>query len=281
MYRLLAFDYDGTAAVDGALPAPRVCAAVAAARAAGLRIVLATGRPYASASRYAAALGLTDPVICFQGAMVKELTTDRAALLVEPLPREPFREVLAFAEDRRLDLTLYSEEALYHVFMHHPPTFYDRWFGLPMQQVSSFAEACQRMAAEGQHAIKGLFISDAAANDDLLDELRARFADRLSVVRSHALFSEVLSPCATKGQALAFLADRFGIPQAETLAIGDSGNDISMIRWAGMGIAMGNATPDVQAASDWVAPSVDEHGLALAIERFLLGGDAADHVDRR
>ncbi len=281
MYRLLAFDYDGTAAIDGALPAGRVRAAVAAAHAAGLRLVLATGRPYASASQYAAALGLTDPVICFQGAMVKELTGDRATLLVEPLPREPFREVLAFAEERRLDLTLYSEEALYHVFMHYPPAFYDRWFGLPMQQVASFAEACQRMAARGLHALKGLFISKPAANDDLLDELCVRFADRLSVVRSHAMFSEVLSPSATKGHALAFLAERFGIPQAETVAIGDSGNDLSMIQWAGKGIAMGNATADVQAAADWVAPSVDDHGLAVVIERFLLGGDAAGHVDRR
>lgn len=297
MYRLLAFDYDGTAAIDGALPDPRVGAAVAAAQAAGVRVVLATGRSFVSAAQYAAALALTDPVICFQGAMVKDLAGDRATArlsspkswLVEPLPPEPFREVLAFAEARRLDLTLYSEEALYHVYQHHPQAFYDRWFGLPMRQVGSFAEACRHMAAQGQHALKGLFIGEPAANEELIRDLQARFSGRLSIVRSHAFFVEALSPRATKGQALAFLADQFGIPQAETLAIGDSGNDISMIRWAGLGIAMGNATPDVQAAADWVAPSVEEHGLAVAIERFLLEGDAAlrgpqgaaGHVDRR
>lgn len=270
MYRLLAFDYDGTAAVDGALPSAAVAAATAAALAAGVHVVLATGRPYASAARYAAALALTDPVICFQGAMVRELSGDREALLTEPLPVAPLRELLAFAEQRRLNLTLYSEEALYHVFQHHPRAFYDRWFGLPMERVHSFAEACQRMASQGQHVIKGLFIGEPAANDDLIRELQARFADRLSVVRSHMLFVEALSPRATKGQALAFLADRLGVAQAETLAVGDSGNDISMLRWAGLGVAMGNATPDVLAAADWVAPTVDEDGLAAAIERFLL-----------
>jgi len=69
---------------------------------------------------------------------------------------------------------------------------------------------------------------------------------------------------------LAFLADRFGIPQAETMAVGDSGNDISMIQWAGLGVAMGNATPDVQATADWIAPRVQEDGLVEVIERFVL-----------
>ncbi len=271
--RLLAFDYDGTAASDGALPGPRVAAAVAAAQAAGVRVVLATGRPYASAIRYAVALGLTDPVICFQGAMVKEVAGQRQLLYVEPLPGEPWREVLAFAEARRLDLTLYSEEALYHVFMHYPRAFYDQWFGLAMQQVGSFAEACQHIADHGQHALKGLFIGEPAANDHLIVELRARFADRMSVVRSHMLFVEVLSPIATKGHALAFLAERFGIAQAETMAVGDSGNDISMIQWAGLGVAMGNATPDVQAAANWIAPRVEEDGLVEVIERFVLRGE--------
>lgn len=272
--RLLVFDYDGTAADDGALPTPRVRAAVAAAQATGVRTVLATGRPYASASRYADALGLTDPVICFQGAMVKELSGDRAVLFAQSLPGEPFREVLAFAESRSLDLTLYSEEVLYYVLMHYPRAFYDRWFSLPMQQVDSYAEACRRMTERGQRAFKGLFIGEPANNDRLIAELRTRFADRLSVVRSHALFVEVLSPLATKGQAMAFLADRFGIPQAETMAVGDSGNDISMIQWAGLGVAMGNATPDVQAAADWIAPRVDEDGLAEVIERFVLRQEA-------
>lgn len=269
-YRLLAFDYDGTAADDGALPSPRVREAVAAAQAAGVRLVLATGRSYASASGYAAALGLHDPVICVQGAVVRDLTGDRSVLLTEPVPRESFREVLAFAEQRRLDLNLYSEDALYHVHMHYPQAFYDRWFGMPMFHVDSFDEACERLAAQRQHPLKGLFIGEPDDNDRLIIELEERFGGRLTVVRSHALFVEVISPRASKGQALAFLADRFGIAQADTVAVGDSGNDISMIRWAGLGVAMGNASPDVKAVAGWIAPPVGEDGLADVIQSFLL-----------
>ena len=78
------------------------------------------------------------------------------------------------------------------------------------------------------------------------------------MLRSHELFTEVTSPNASKGNALAFVAARCGIPQAETIAVGDSDNDISMIRWAGLGVAMGNAAPEVKAAASLIAPSV--HG---------------------
>ncbi len=270
-FRLLAFDYDGTVAEDGALPSPRVRAAVAAALSAGVRLVLATGRSYPSASRYAAALGLRDPVICMQGAMVKELADGQATLLREPLPCEALHDLLARAEALDLDLTLYGEDHFYYVDMRHPQAFYDRWFGLPMYRVGSFAEACDHLAARGQQPLKALIIGEPDENDRVIEELRALYAGRLAVVRSHALFVEVMSPHASKGQALAFLAQRFGIAREETLAVGDSGNDISMIRWAGMGVAMGNATDDVKAVADWVAPSVAEDGLATVIERAVLG----------
>ncbi|MCX7707408.1 MAG: Cof-type HAD-IIB family hydrolase [Anaerolineae bacterium] len=277
-FRLLAFDYDGTAAVDGALPSPRVVAAIEAALSAGIHLVLATGRSYPSASRYAAALGLRDPVICMQGAMVKELADGRRTLLCEPLPCEPLRDLLARAEELDLDLTIYGEDHFYYVDMRHPQAFYDRWFGLPMYRVGSFGEACDRLAARGQQPLKALIIGEPEQNDRVIGELRAVCAGRLAVVRSHALFVEVMSPRASKGQALAFLAQRFGIAREETLAVGDSDNDISMIRWAGMGVAMGNATDDVKAVADWIAPSVAEDGLAAVIERLALGRN--DHADR-
>jgi len=72
---------------------------------------------------------------------------------------------------------------------------------------------------------------------------------------------------------VAFLADRFDVPQADTIAVGDSGNDVSMIQWAGLGVAMRNATPDVLAAADWIAPAVTEDGVAAVIERFILNGN--------
>jgi hypothetical protein len=270
LYRLLAFDYDGTAAIDGQFPTVRVCRAVAAARAKGVIAVLATGRPYESAARYAAALDLDAPVICFQGAMVRELTGEKRTLYVEPAPWDAMCEVLAMAEARNLELNIYGEECMYATSHGRPAEFYERWFGMPMRFARSYGEICDEFAAAGKSPLKGLFIGPSDTNDALRDELRVRFAGRLETVRSHDLFVEVHSTEASKGHGLKFLAEHYGIPQAETIAVGDSGNDSSMIAWAGLGVAMANALPEVFEAAKVVAPSVTEDGLADVIERYIL-----------
>lgn len=95
---------------------------------------------------------------------------------------------------------------------------------------------------------------------------------RLHVVRSHRFFVEGNPLQATKGQALARLAGWLGIARSEVMAIGDQGNDTDMVAWAGLGVAMGNAVPQVKAVADYIAPPVDEDGAAVAIERFLVDG---------
>ena len=275
LFRLLALDLDGTSVEGGLMPTPRVVQAVAAARERGAHVSLATGRPYGSASRYARAFGLDTPLICFQGALVKEMAGRCQTLFSEPVDEEPLREVIEMAEQRGLELTLYSEASIYLSRMSYPQAFYDLWFGAMLQPVNRLVDALPLIRSEGMVPLKGLFIGEPSANDGLLPELQARFGGRLNVVRSHPLFVEVTSPRATKGKALAFLAEYCGIPRSATIAVGDSGNDLSMVQWAGLGVAMANATPDVLAAADWIAPPVTEDGVVAVIERFLLGNGHA------
>lgn len=270
LYNLLAFDYDGTAAVDGQLPTERVCAAVAAARAHGAILVLATGRPYESAARYAQVLDLDTPVICFQGAVVREIRGEQRRLYVEPAPADAMCEVLMLADERRLEFNVYGEDLMYVLNRGRPASFYERWFGMEIRFVSSYAEVCDLFAAMGKPPIKGLFIGDPETNDAFRNELSTRFAGRLSAVRSHDMFVEVHSTEASKGHGLRFLAQHYGVSQGETIAVGDSGNDCSMIEWAGLGVAMANASPEVFAVADIIAPSVTEDGLADVIERYIL-----------
>ncbi len=270
MYKLLAFDYDGTAAVDGKLPTERVRQAVAAARTQGAILVLATGRPYESAARYAHALDLDAPVICFQGAMVREIRGEKRSLFVEPAPVDAMCEILTLADERGLELNLYSEDRMYVVDRGRSASFYERWFGMEIQFVKSYPEMCDLFAAMGRSPLKGLFIGASETNGAFRDELSERFAGRLAAVRSHDMFVEVHSTEASKGHGLRFLAQHFGVSQGETIAVGDSGNDCSMIEWAGLGVAMSNASPEVLAIADVIAPSVTEDGLADVIEHYIL-----------
>lgn len=269
-YRLLALDLDGTTVDNGQLPTPRVRAAVAAATRAGVHVIVATGRPYLSARRYGEALDLCTPLICFQGALIKECGGEARTLFAEAVPCAPFAEVVDLARTRGLELNIYTEEMIYHGPTTRSPEFYDLWFGLAAQPVDDLAATFAALCRAGRPVLKGLFINEETESDRLIAELQARVGDRLTVMRSHPLFVEVTSPNVSKGNALAFLADWYGIPRAETIAVGDSGNDLSMVEWAGLGIAVANATPEVLAAADWIAPPVTEDGVATVIEKFIL-----------
>ena len=94
---------------------------------------------------------------------------------------------------------------------------------------------------------------------------------RAIVVQSHAMFAEVNPLGAHKGAGLARLAESLGIQQEEVMAIGDQDNDVPMVAWAGLGVAVGNASVACQAAAKVVTADVSEDGAAVAIEQFVLG----------
>ena len=102
-------------------------------------------------------------------------------------------------------------------------------------------------------------------------DLRAALADQASVTRSQPYYLDITHPLANKGVALSELAKLLAVPLAEIAVIGDGGNDVAMFERSGLSIAMGNASPEVQRAADFVTDSNSEEGFANAIERFILG----------
>ena len=88
--------------------------------------------------------------------------------------------------------------------------------------------------------------------------------------RSRSNFCEIIHPAASKWNALKILIDQWGIEADEVMAVGDQGNDISMISGAGLGVAMGGAPEDVVAVANYVTGSIEEDGVVQAIEKFVL-----------
>ena len=108
--------------------------------------------------------------------------------------------------------------------------------------------------------------------DDLISELRAKYP-QIYIVKSFDYFCEIANKEATKGNAVKFLADKFGLNIDEVLAIGDQNNDIEMVQTAGVGVAMGNGTEEIKKAADYVADSVQNDGFVKAINKFVWGQD--------
>ena len=229
----------------------------------GVSVVLASGRAFPSMLPYAEELGTTAPVICYQGSKIVLPETGQV-IYHATLPLPQTRSLLEYAQSRGLDATVYVDDHIYLRELRHPEEFDQRWFGLPRTVVEDLATSVR------QEPTKILFIGEGPDNDRLTVELRERFGSHVRVVRSHELFVEVMALDASKGAALERVAEYLHVPQEQTMAVGDSENDVEMVAWAGLGVAMGNAVPQVKAVADYVAPPVDEDGAAVAIERFLL-----------
>jgi len=262
-YSLIALDLDGTVLREDLTISPRVQRTLAQAAAQGLRLILASGRGYPSMRRWVVELGIIEPVISYQGAVVTD-PVSHTCLRRRTFPRALVAELASLARRNDLSLTLYADDRIYVEDKRHSDAFYEKWFGLPCQVVDDLALALPT------DPFKCIYIAPEAQLDGVRPEFERQFGTRLQIMRSHRLFLEGLPLGVDKGTALAWVAERLGIPREETVAVGDSGNDTAMIAWAGLGVAMGNASPEAKSVADYVAPTVDDDGLAEALERFCL-----------
>ena len=117
--------------------------------------------------------------------------------------------------------------------------------------------------------IKMMFVGEADILREVVSQVPLDIQQDFTTVLSSPNFFEILNKEVSKGQGLIQLAKQLGIPLKETMAIGDAENDLSMLEAAGLAIAMGNAVPQVVAVSDFKTTSNDEHGVAVALEKFV------------
>ena len=174
---------------------------------------------------------------------------------------------MAWASPYQWHAVLYTQGEAFATRRAHPPLFYDILSHERIVWIDSLAAVLGR-----RQAVKLIFIDDAPTADTVEHEMRARFEGRMAVVRSHRSVVEASPLGVSKGDGLRRLADHLAISRAQTMAIGDQDNDVSMVAWAGIGVAMGDGSPAARAAADWVAPPLAEDGAAVAIERFVLSG---------
>jgi Cof subfamily protein (haloacid dehalogenase superfamily) len=262
--KLIVCDLDGTLVGDDLALSPRTIDAVQRAQARGIAFTLATGRGFPSTRRFADTLDITAPLICYQGAQIR--TPAGHVIHESTLHRVHLLPVIAYCQDRGWELATYCDDEIYQTTRMYDQAYYDRWFSLPIHQVDDL------MTALPGAPIKFIAIAPSREGADQLElDLRALAAQRFQVMRSHAWFVEGLAADVSKADGVARLAQRLGIPRGRVMAIGDSGNDASMVEWAGLGVAMGNASPDVKRVARMVAPPQQEEGAAWAIEHFALG----------
>lgn len=269
--RLLALDIDGTLIGEDLVLRPRTVAAVGAARERGVAVVLVTGRIATSALPFAQRLGLTEPIVAMQGALVREMPkagSGRLGRLIyhHALAATVAREACAWTREWGLEPHLNHLEQM--VLREDEPKAadYSNFMGRRAILVPSIEDWIRHPVTKVVAAGPGL-VPEAAIEDG-----RSRFGDRATVTLSHPRFLEVIAPHVSKGRAIRWLARRYGVPLAQAMAVGDQFNDLEMLAEVGHGVAMGGAPQAVLDVARYVAPPVGEEGAAQMIEELILGG---------
>jgi Cof subfamily protein (haloacid dehalogenase superfamily) len=264
-YRLLALDLDGTVMGADLVIPDAVCEGVAGLRARGVHVTIATGRMFGATLPFARQLGIADPIICYQGALVRHAQTGAVVVhhTMPPADAAEGVEVLLAAD---IFTIAYIDEKL--CIAGRRPEL-DAYLRFHPEGAEVVVEPDLPGLVRSSLTTKILFVAEPDVVGRTLGELGPRFAGRLTLTRSHELFGELTALGVSKGTALAELAAGLGIAREEVVAIGDQENDLSMITWAGLGLAMGNAIPAVQAAAAAVLPPVVEAGVAEAIRRYF------------
>lgn len=262
-YKLIALDLDGTLLDDDHRLSAGTIAAVRAVHERGAVIVLCTGRGPGNAIPVMRELGLEGTIITHNGAATIR-TEDKALVHHFPFSREELIPFIEYCKSHRIH---YDVSTPFHLHVDAEPEPY------AMEMYRTFMIEPVVHSTLDSIQEEPVKFTVYAEDKTLLDRVEsdwAGFRTRLSVLRSGDCFIDIMDPQASKGNALQKLAERIGIEPGEVLAIGNYFNDLDMIRYAGMGIAMANSPEAVKEAADEVTASNNDEGVRLALEKHCL-----------
>jgi Cof subfamily protein (haloacid dehalogenase superfamily) len=245
---------------DGSLH-ERTLAALRATRAAGLDVIVVTGRMVQSVRRYLEPAELHEPVICYQGAVVAD--ANGRWLRHEPIPLELARDVIAAVEAEGYGLNVYVRDELYVSAVSNAARDYAGFQQLEIHEVGNLLDWL------AEPPTKLVCVGDPDELDGVELRLKQHFGKRLYISKSLPYFLEFAAAGVTKGSGLDFLAAHMGFTPEQTIAFGDGENDVELVEWAGYGIAVENAHAGVKAVADWICPSAEVQGVAQVLEALL------------
>ena len=227
-----------------------------------MHVIVVTGRMFRATRPYLEEAGLDDPVICYQGALVADPASGEFLRHV-PIPRESALEAIDAVVAAGFHVNCYVDDLLYVAEVTPEARAYADFQRLEIHAVGPLRDWLH------DDPTKLVAVGEPTELDELEAELKPRFRGRLFVSKSLPYFLEFAHPDVSKGSGLQFVAGRLGFTAAETVACGDGENDRELLDWAGFGVAVANAHPEILARADLVVPDVEHEGVAALFEAYL------------
>jgi Cof subfamily protein (haloacid dehalogenase superfamily) len=262
--RAIAMDLDRTILGESLELRPRLIDAVASVAAAGITPIVATGRMLRSSRPFALQLGVTAPLICYQGALIADPVSGEW-LRHEPMPVPLAREVIEACKRREQHCNVYVDDELYVDELNMYALEYARHAKLEAHAVGDL----ERWLREPTTKI--VVVGEPELLDELQDELRTQFDGRLFIAKSLPFFLECAQPGVSKGSALEWVCARIGVDPASVVAFGDGANDVELLRDAGFGVAIDTADAALLEFARATVPSPEQDGVAQFLEALVSG----------
>jgi len=270
--KALAMDLDGTVLAPGAVLTERTARAVGKCVERGLKIIIATGRSIHSAEPFRSALGVSGPMVYFNGAMVAEmpgsmilkttLLDTKAAEICVDISRETetFFQVffLVGGKEKRLILAAERDGEEREIYHRHTGLF---------SELGDLKEALRRRGTDS--CIKAMFLAEPEKQILLRAHLEERLGGSIYVTQTLRTFLEIMNAGVSKGEGLNFVLDFLSLKADEVIAFGDEENDLPMLSAAGFSVAPANAKDAVKARAGLVVGANDEEGVAAFLEDFF------------
>lgn len=267
MYKLIALDMDGTLLNSDKVLSERNRQAIAEAQAQGVTVVLASGRPLQGMKSIADSLNMTsdnDYIVCYNGSLVYRASDNEVVR----------QNIMTGKEAKRISQLANQLNVHHHAFSVtkglitpklNPFTGHEATVnGLTINQFD-FSQL-----DDNEAIIKTMFADSKETLDQVVNQIPAAFSEEFTLVRSATIFYEFLHKKSNKGLAVESIAKQLNIPSEQVICMGDAENDHHMIKYAGLGVAMGNATEETKAIADFITDSNNDSGIAKVIEEFVL-----------
>ncbi|MGF7045576.1 Cof subfamily protein (haloacid dehalogenase superfamily) [Paenibacillus sp. DS2015] len=265
-YKMIVLDLDDTLLSDDLTISPRTKQALMDAQEAGVKVVLASGRPTFAMTHIAKELELEKYgsfILSFNGAKIINCATNDI-LFSSTLTPATVHELYHISRQEEVWIHTYVGDEIVTPANNEYTDIEGEITGMPIIEAEDFVEKIQ------EPVVKVLMVAAPDKLVDLEKKLQHQLQGELNVVRSKPYFLEFTEAGVDKGTSLHQLIQKLDIKQEEVIAMGDSYNDLAMIKFAGLGVAMGNAPDDIKEIANHVTDTNMEDGVAKVVETFIL-----------